>query len=394
MEGVPKELLQQLEKFHGKDQKTSEVKLTKQQKRDLKRNAKKQQFKAPLPPQKRNLVEGSSVYKRATTYPAPFQNFRGAKDRFVTPDNKQYKAIVDSSYKGFATLPPNKFPTEYHDEFQSALETLDSQGVYQFDMTQPAGLGTKLARTFVTRCLVGDPGITYKYLGLRMFAYPWTEKEVGATESLVQIGTLNRMLVDKTKSLLDGLEKDTVGSCDYNLTLINRCFPDGNVVKLKDEPLFRNEKCTVSWHADSSLEHYSSIAVYHCTYPQQKKAEVKASKEATSGKDQKINAANAENKGKIDNSQDVSENDDIDKSWRLALKVHNDAEGPNAGKIKQGNNDSSASGSGSISAPDLSKGFAQAPPVAVPLPNKYTYFLLDDFNHHHQHSGKGYAIEA
>ena len=28
-----------------------------------------------------------------------------------------------------------------------------------------------------------------------------------------------------------------------------------------------------------------------------------------------------------------------------------------------------------------------APAVAVPLPNEWSYFLLDEFNHHHQHSG-------
>jgi hypothetical protein len=41
------------------------------------------------------------------------------------------------------------------------------------DVTQPLGLGTKLAPTFVRRTLVGENGITYKYLGLRMFAHPW-----------------------------------------------------------------------------------------------------------------------------------------------------------------------------------------------------------------------------
>jgi hypothetical protein len=29
---------------------------------------------------------------------------------------------------------------------------------------------------------------------------------------------------------------------------------------------------------------------------------------------------------------------------------------------------------------------AAPPPLAVPLPNKASYYLLDDFNHHHQHS--------
>lgn len=27
-----------------------------------------------------------------------------------------------------------------------------------------------------------------------------------------------------------------------------------------------------------------------------------------------------------------------------------------------------------------------APALAVPLPSRHAYYLLDDFNHHHQHS--------
>eukprot|EP01052_Picozoa_sp_SAG31_P033288 SAG31_NODE_3740_length_3932_cov_3.662145_5_plen_122_part_00 len=32
----------------------------------------------------------------------------------------------------------------------------------------------------MTRTLVGQPGITYKYLGLRMFAHPWSERQDAA----------------------------------------------------------------------------------------------------------------------------------------------------------------------------------------------------------------------
>ena len=52
-------------------------------------------------------------------------------------------------------------------------QELESSGLFVVDVTQPMGLGTKLAPTFVTRTLVGENGITYKYLGLRMFAHPW-----------------------------------------------------------------------------------------------------------------------------------------------------------------------------------------------------------------------------
>ena len=60
-------------------------------------------------------------------------------------------------------------------EVQAAFRTLDQEGLFRTDITQPAGLGGKCVKTMVTRCLLGDPGTTYKYLGLRMFAHPWCE---------------------------------------------------------------------------------------------------------------------------------------------------------------------------------------------------------------------------
>jgi hypothetical protein len=150
----------------------------------------------------------------------------------------------------------------------------------------------------------------------------------------VAIGRLNGSLIRRTSDRLGATGKDVVGSCRYNLTLINRCYPEGEVVKLKKEPGFGRDRCTVSWHADSTLEHYSSIAVYHCT------------------------------KG-----EGASEGD---KPWRVALRVCHNAEGPMMGKahLLEANQASIAS----------------APALAVPLASGSAYYLLDDFNHHHQHS--------
>ena len=57
-------------------------------------------------------------------------------------------------------------------------------------------------------------------------------------------------------------------STNYNLTLINHMLPlsaedllDKNR-KLKNETRFDDDPCAVSSHADSSLENYSTIAVY------------------------------------------------------------------------------------------------------------------------------------
>lgn len=352
------------------------TKLTKQQKRDLKRNAKKI---SENPFEKKTLVgsEGTSVYKRPVVFPQPFPNYDGPRNRFIVPKDKYYQKLLSTCYKGFETDSPASFPAEFHAKFQSAMEKLDELKFYQFDFTQPTGLGTKLARTFVSRCLVGESGITYKYLGIRMFAYPWNANETGSNDALIQIGDLNKVLSERTKHYLDKSGKDTVGSCAFNLTLINRCFPESSI-KLKEEPLFKNEKCTVSWHADSSLEHYSSIAVYHFTKP----------------------VENAKTKKSSSHSANPSE---VDESWRLSLRVHNNAEGPQAGNFKtQGssgdnNNDNENQKGQQVNKEGGGKKKSAAanghvkstapPPIAIPLPSGSVYYLLDDFNHHHQHSG-------
>ena len=58
----------------------------------------------------------------------------------------------------------------------------------------------------------------------------------------------------------------------------------------------------------------------------------------------------------------------------MALRVEHDSEGPAAGKLKIARNGAEANGGGK-----------STPPVAVPLEDRASYHLLDDFNHHHQH---------
>lgn len=49
------------------------------------------------------------------------------------------------------------------------------------------------------------------------------------------------------------------GSCAFNLTLINRMECSSAKRDLKPEPMFAMGKCSVSWHADSCLEDFSTI---------------------------------------------------------------------------------------------------------------------------------------
>lgn len=341
-----------------------ESKLTKQQKRDIVR-AKKRKFeqengttikedksknneKLPKKVDINLNNTKTSIYKRPIVYPDVLPNYKGPTDRFLTVKDDEFYDVLKTSYNGFVVDKPEAFSKEFHKSFRESFENLDSNGAFQFDMTQPTGLKTKIAKTFVSRCLVGSPGTTYKYLGLRMFSHPWSAGEVGVTDAMIKIGELNDILINRTKKLLKDSGKEETGSCEYNLTLINRCFPDGEI-KLKDEPLFNKEKCTVSWHADSTLEHYSSIAVYHCT------------REISTGV----------NKEKIENNTEINELNPTG-CWRVALRLFNNAEGPLSNKFKAAGNDMKSSNI--------------APPVAIELPNKYSYYLLDDFNHHHQHS--------
>jgi len=312
------------------------LKLTKQQKRDLKRAGKVKESHVNVVAAKAT-VTAMSVYKRVPERVAKCpREYQLEPRRFMTPRDSNFANVMQCCYPDFVISTPDQFGSSFHERFRAAMQGLEEvDHAYQFDLTQPAGLGTKLAKTFVSRCLVGEPGISYKYLGLRMFAHPWREGECGATPNFIEIGRLNDEMVLHTKQLLQQSGKAQVGSCSYNLTLINRCFPSScESIRLKDEPMFAAEKATVSWHADSSLAHYSSIGVYHCTR-------------------------------KLQTTPPVAEG--VDTSWRVALRVSHNAEGPLLGKPKDEDED------------DL------PPPVAVPLPDAHAYFLLDDFNHNHQH---------
>ena len=113
-------------------------KLTKQQKRDLKRNAaaKALQFNkrassakalsdgslskkvVPVPvPQSQQL--SSSVYKRQVEYPRPCDKSRNDFhfDRFVEPsDGSAYTSLRQTSYLGFIEQPPSAFARSFHEK--------------------------------------------------------------------------------------------------------------------------------------------------------------------------------------------------------------------------------------------------------------------------------------
>ena len=74
----------------------------------------------------------------------------------------------------------------------------------------------------------------------------------------------------------------------------------------------------------------------------------------------------------------------VDASWRVAMRVQYDTEGPNVHKA------ASRADEMKCVLTDTARGAEKVPvpPVLFSLPSKSAYFLLDEFNHHHQHAGE------
>jgi alpha-ketoglutarate-dependent dioxygenase FTO len=116
-----------------------------------------------------------------------------------------------------------------------------------------------------------------------------------------------------------------VGASDFNLTLVNRMEP--NATGRKNETEYGMGKVSVGWHRDSGLKDYSSIAVYQS---------LSSSSGTTTTK--------------------TIVNDD---GWGVALRAMDGGAGGPLSTI---------------------------PPLLVPLPSGSIYYMLDDFNHNHEHA--------
>jgi len=273
------------------------------------------------------------------------------------PHKDAFAVALDTCYEGFAVdeLDESIQSEEREVRIRDSLQKMEEAGMFRYDITQPFGLGSKCAKTYVSRCLLGEEGSTYKYLGLRMFSYPWNGEwcKGDLKSSITSIHDLNLYLEKRTerhlqnliqKRLRRGVEKDVascVGRNKFDIALINRM--DSAEINLKEEPTFGRERCTVSWHADSSLENYSTIAVHHTVFHVER-----------SGSKETIKSVEREKMS----------------SWSLALRVSHNIEGPKASSLK--------SDQVGVSTRD--------PPIATTLPSGSIYYLLDDFNHHHQHA--------
>ena len=225
--------------------------------------------------------------QRHETLPPPFDGYTGSK-RFLVPTDPQFNALMQRTYEGFVHEPPTWAADEAHARYLDAQRVMEARQLFQYDVTQPMGLGTNCSKTFVTRTLVGEPGITYKYLGLREFAHPWNPNEAKKDEdtsimrALSCIRDLNstltrrastlllkhakrkqQQLKGKTQMKIKGTTTEQTGSCKFNLVLINRMVVEtiadtktatkstderaSAALPLKEEPFYGMGRCSVSW---------------------------------------------------------------------------------------------------------------------------------------------------
>jgi alpha-ketoglutarate-dependent dioxygenase FTO len=267
---------------------------------------------------------------------------------FLTPNDDQFDDCLRTSFKGFYFDTPSSLPLEFHRAFHGCFDGLEKGGLFLYDVVQPGR--KKLTLTSVTRTLVGDPGSTYKYLGLRLFSHPWIDvdsdgdalhvdkpTQVGSSlerlgyssrtaAALIAMGQLNKQLTDRSRKKLRQHETTKpVGSADFNLTLVNKMDPVSVKRDLKRESAYNMGRTSVGWHRDSGLKDFSTIAVYQLLHEHPL----------------------------------FSSSNNSSQPWGVALRA---CDGGAGGPL------------------------STVPALKVPLPSGSLYYMLDDFNHNHEHA--------
>jgi alpha-ketoglutarate-dependent dioxygenase FTO len=271
---------------------------------------------------------------------------------------------------------------------------MDDGGLFLRDVVMPGG--KRCTRTVVSRTLVGEPGSTYRYLGLRLFSHPWRDVDdagdatttrttttgagggggtlrdlgysPGVASALLSMGNANASLITRTSDVLDSHVSHNrvgpggmVGSAEYNLTLVNKMEPDAAGTKRDHD--YGMGKVSVGWHRDSGLQDFSSIAVYQTLTTTNSRA---ASKSKKTGKTTTPSPKMTHGDNGVSSSS-PSSSSSSSSSWGVALRA---MDGGSGGPLQS------------------------IPALLVPLPSKSVYYMLDDFNHNHEHavispSGRG-----
>ena len=194
----------------------------------------------------------------------------------LSPGDVEYEPCVERAYKGFHVDDPEVLPLETHHAVASAFEEMREHGYFHRDVL---AAGNTVSPTFVRRVLVGERGMTYHYQKLRIFAHSWDERDLvreNEDESLTPLRVvrgLNEALKKRAARVLKQNRDQRVGnglydgSCAFNVALINLMDPadvsQNAGVPLKNETSYGLGPTSVSWHSDSSLQDFSTVAVYH-----------------------------------------------------------------------------------------------------------------------------------
>jgi len=119
--------------------------------------------------------------------------------------------------------------------------------------------------------------LTFKYLGIRLFAHPWDsstqEYKPEIQQTLKLFKQLDGELQVKGNQLLH--QKNITSSCVYNSTLINYVDPSDKEITLIQEPYYNIGTLAIGWHSDRNLVDYSNVGVYNCSFDETGKDEWK-----------------------------------------------------------------------------------------------------------------------
>ena len=149
-----------------------DARLTKQQKRDKRRAviaAGERKSAGTVTTTADNSTDikemNTSVYRRIPILPPPSPFPQLNVDRFLVPSDKNFQKVLDTCYDGFVMDKPEEYLDEFHESFETSFTDIEKSGVFQFDMTQPAGLGTKVLPTNSSMTFM-NPRLTRKLVYL------------------------------------------------------------------------------------------------------------------------------------------------------------------------------------------------------------------------------------
>ncbi len=94
------------------------------------------------------------------THPQLAAELSRLRRSWLSPGDPLFQAALEVSYRGMRHVPAGVLPKTLHSGFRQSFDELQEAGLFMYDTVQAGG--KRLSRTFVTRTLLGDPGITYK----------------------------------------------------------------------------------------------------------------------------------------------------------------------------------------------------------------------------------------